>query len=108
MRQCHNDTLGTILTADMVGLLLGYLFVAPLSARFGHKRMVVACTAAFGASHTFQQPALRALMPTLVERGILVGARQHLRVRGASKVARELLPKIGFTHAAPNSVAWVQ
>ena len=33
---------------------------------------------------------------------------QHLSVRGASKVARELLPKIGFTHAAPNSVAWVQ
>lgn len=44
-----SDTLGTILTADLVGLLLGYLFVAPLSARFGHKRIVVACTAAFGA-----------------------------------------------------------
>ena len=43
-----NGTLGTILTADMVGLLLGYLFVAPLSARFGHKRVVVLCTAAFG------------------------------------------------------------
>jgi len=42
------STLGTILTADMVGLLLGYLFVSPLSARFGHKSMVVACTAAFG------------------------------------------------------------
>jgi AAHS family 4-hydroxybenzoate transporter-like MFS transporter len=44
-----NDTLGTILTADLAGLLLGYLFVAPLSARFGHKRMVVACTTVFGA-----------------------------------------------------------
>ena len=43
------STLGTILTADMVGLLLGYLFVSPLSARFGHKRLVVVCTAAFGA-----------------------------------------------------------
>ncbi|HEY4265577.1 MAG TPA: MFS transporter [Micropepsaceae bacterium] len=43
------STLGTILTADMVGLLLGYLFVSPLSARFGHKRMVVFSTAAFGA-----------------------------------------------------------
>ena len=43
------STLGSILTADMVGLLLGYLFLSPLSARFGHKRMVVACTAAFGA-----------------------------------------------------------
>jgi AAHS family 4-hydroxybenzoate transporter-like MFS transporter len=43
------STLGTILTADMVGLLLGYLFVAPFSARLGHKRMVVFSTAAFGA-----------------------------------------------------------
>jgi AAHS family 4-hydroxybenzoate transporter-like MFS transporter len=42
------STMGNILTADMVGLLLGYLFVSPLSARFGHKRIVVACTAAFG------------------------------------------------------------
>ena len=47
--QVPSATLGTILTADMVGLLLGYLFVSPFSARFGHKRMVVACTAAFGA-----------------------------------------------------------
>lgn len=49
-RQWHvpPSTLGTILTADMVGLLLGYLFLSPLSARFGHKRMVVACSAAFG------------------------------------------------------------
>jgi AAHS family 4-hydroxybenzoate transporter-like MFS transporter len=44
-----NSTLGTILTADMVGLLLGYLLLSPLSARVGHKRMVVACTTAFGA-----------------------------------------------------------
>ncbi len=42
------SVLGTILTADMVGLLLGYLFVAPLSARFGHKRTVIACTTFFG------------------------------------------------------------
>ena len=43
------STLGTILTADMVGLLLGYLFLSPFSAQLGHKRMVVFCTAAFGA-----------------------------------------------------------
>ena len=48
--QVPNGTLGTILTADMVGLLLGYLFLSPFSARFGHKRMIIACTAAFGAS----------------------------------------------------------
>ncbi|HYM19186.1 MAG TPA: MFS transporter, partial [Micropepsaceae bacterium] len=43
------NMVGTILNADMVGLLLGYLLVAPLSAHFGHRRMVIACTAAFGA-----------------------------------------------------------
>lgn len=44
-----NSTLGTILSADMVGLLLGYLCLSPLSARIGHRRMIIACTAAFGA-----------------------------------------------------------
>ncbi len=33
--------------------------------------IIYACTAAFGASHAFQQPALRALMPTLVARNVL-------------------------------------
>jgi MFS transporter, AAHS family, 4-hydroxybenzoate transporter len=42
------STLGLILSADMLGLLFGYLVLSPLSARFGHKRMVVACTTAFG------------------------------------------------------------
>jgi AAHS family 4-hydroxybenzoate transporter-like MFS transporter len=42
------DTVGTILSADLLGLLFGYIFLAPLSARFGHKRMVIACTTFFG------------------------------------------------------------
>ena len=46
------------------------LAIASLSGTLG-SALIYACTAAFGASHTFQQPALRALMPTLVERGIL-------------------------------------
>ena len=33
--------------------------------------IIYACTAAFGASPAFQQPALRALMPTLVARSVL-------------------------------------
>src|SRR3977135_191349 len=44
-----NTTLGTLLSAEMTVVLWGYLFLSPLSARFGHKRMVVACTTAFGA-----------------------------------------------------------
>jgi len=38
-----SDTLGTILTADMVGLC-SLSFLSPFSARFGHKRMVSLCT----------------------------------------------------------------
>jgi len=43
------DVLGWVLAADKVGLLIGYLFVAPLSARFGHKRTAIACILSFGA-----------------------------------------------------------
>jgi len=78
-----NSTLGTILTADMVGLLLGYLFVSPLSAQFGHKTMVVACTAAFGA--------LTFLTITSTEVAVLIGFR--------------FLTGIGVGGAMPSAVA---
>src|SRR3982751_5717384 len=42
------DVLGWILSADKVGLFLGYLFVAPLSAHFGHKRLAIGCIVTFG------------------------------------------------------------
>src|SRR6266513_4217428 len=42
------DVLGWILAADKVGLLIGYLFVAPLSGYFGHKRVSIRCIVLFG------------------------------------------------------------
>jgi AAHS family 4-hydroxybenzoate transporter-like MFS transporter len=42
------DVLGWILAADKVGLLIGYLFVAPLSGYYGHKRVSIACIVLFG------------------------------------------------------------
>jgi MFS transporter, AAHS family, 4-hydroxybenzoate transporter len=42
------DVLGWILAADKVGLLIGYLFVAPLSGYFGHKRVAINCIVTFG------------------------------------------------------------
>jgi AAHS family 4-hydroxybenzoate transporter-like MFS transporter len=42
------DVLGWILAADKIGLLIGYLFVAPLSGYFGHKRVAIACIVSFG------------------------------------------------------------
>ena len=43
-----STALGWILAANRVGLLLGYLLVAPLSAYYGHKRVAIACIATFG------------------------------------------------------------
>ncbi len=43
-----DDVLGWILSADKIGLLIGYLFVAPLSGYFGHKRVAISCIVTFG------------------------------------------------------------
>ncbi|MEA3001673.1 MAG: transporter, family, 4-hydroxybenzoate transporter [Sphingomonadales bacterium] len=40
--------LGPILSASLVGLMVGYLFVSPLAGRFGDKAMIVASTLVFG------------------------------------------------------------
>jgi MFS transporter, AAHS family, 4-hydroxybenzoate transporter len=42
------DVLAWVLSADKVGLLIGYLFVAPLSGYFGHKKVAIGCIAMFG------------------------------------------------------------
>lgn len=41
------EILGSIFSAALVGLMIGYLAIAPLSARFGHKRMMLASTLLF-------------------------------------------------------------
>ncbi|SAL68607.1 major facilitator transporter [Caballeronia udeis] len=41
------EILGSIFSAALVGLMVGYLAVAPLSARFGHKRMMLASSVLF-------------------------------------------------------------
>src|SRR5262249_36514631 len=70
-----SDTLGTILSADLVGLILGYLLVAPLSAGFGHKRIVIVCTAAFGllTSLTITANSVNTLLSFRFLTGIGVG-----------------------------------
>jgi len=47
------DVLGWILAADKIGLLLGYLFVAPLSGYYGHKRVAIGCIVLFGVMALF-------------------------------------------------------
>src|SRR5438067_13542661 len=46
--QLSRDVLAWVLSADKVGLLIGYLFVAPLSGYFGHKRVSIGCILFFG------------------------------------------------------------
>ncbi|MET7501313.1 MFS transporter [Streptomyces microflavus] len=40
--------LGPIFSAALVGLMIGYLALSPLSDRFGHKRVIIAATVVFG------------------------------------------------------------
>ncbi|HTH98847.1 MAG TPA: MFS transporter [Stellaceae bacterium] len=42
------DQLGVIFSSAVAGAVCGYLFIAPLSARFGQKGMMASCTAGFG------------------------------------------------------------
>ncbi|MDB5835551.1 MAG: major facilitator superfamily aromatic acid/H+ symporter [Caballeronia sp.] len=41
------EILGSIFSVALVGLMIGYLAIAPLSARFGHKRMMLASSVLF-------------------------------------------------------------
>jgi MFS transporter, AAHS family, 4-hydroxybenzoate transporter len=43
-----HQMLGPIFSAALVGLMVGYLLVSPLSDRFGHRRMMIISTVAFG------------------------------------------------------------
>lgn len=42
------EVLGPIFSAALIGLMVGYLALAPLSDRLGHRRLVLASTVAFG------------------------------------------------------------
>ncbi|MCZ4519431.1 MFS transporter [Rhodococcus ruber] len=42
------SALGPIFSAAIAGLMIGYLALSPLARRFGHRRMVIACTCIFG------------------------------------------------------------
>ncbi|TCK33288.1 AAHS family 4-hydroxybenzoate transporter-like MFS transporter [Paraburkholderia sp. BL8N3] len=48
-KQWHlpREILGSIFSAALVGLMVGYLVISPLSGRFGHKRMMVVSTVFF-------------------------------------------------------------
>jgi AAHS family 4-hydroxybenzoate transporter-like MFS transporter len=43
-----NELLGPIFSSGLLGVFGGYLFLAPISGRIGHRLMMIACTASFG------------------------------------------------------------
>lgn len=75
--------LGPIFSSALVGLMIGYLVLSPLSDRFGHRRLVIAGTALF---------ALASLV------SVWVGGVAEL-------VVLRLITGIGLGAAAPSAVA---
>jgi MFS transporter, AAHS family, 4-hydroxybenzoate transporter len=48
--QLPHHLIGPVLTSALAGLLVGYLFLSPLSERLGHRRMVLIATVVVGVS----------------------------------------------------------
>jgi AAHS family 4-hydroxybenzoate transporter-like MFS transporter len=63
------DLLGYMFSSALVGLMIGYLAIAPLAGRFGNRRVTIACVLGFGiltvisttASGTYELMAYRLL-----------------------------------------------
>ena len=43
-----HDLLGYMFSSGLVGLMIGYLCISPLSGRFGQRRVIIGCVASFG------------------------------------------------------------
>ena len=43
------EALGPVLSAAIFGLMVGYLALSPMAARFGHRRVIIVTTGVFGA-----------------------------------------------------------
>lgn len=70
------DVLGPVFSSALAGLMVGYLLVAPLSDKFGHRRLVVVSTLAFALT-TFATIFARNVTELMVLRfatGIALGS----------------------------------
>jgi len=83
--------IGLIFSSGLTGVLLGQLFIAPLSGRFGTKFMIVLCTFLFGALTmlTTVAPSVNALIALRFLTGLGLGGAQPL----ASAIIGEFCPK---------------
>jgi AAHS family 4-hydroxybenzoate transporter-like MFS transporter len=78
-----HQVLGPIFSSALAGLMVGYLFISPLSDRFGHRRVMIVSTIAFGLF-----TALNALTTNVTELLVL-----------------RFLTGVGLGAAAPSAVA---
>jgi AAHS family 4-hydroxybenzoate transporter-like MFS transporter len=83
--------LGPILSAAIVGLMLGYLVLSPLANRVGHRRVVVVCTAIFGS---LTLASAMAMEPShLIALRFLTGAGLGAVIPSVVSLTSEFAPK---------------
>lgn len=83
--------LGPILSAAIVGLMIGYLVLSPVANRVGHRRVVIVCTAMFG---TLTLASALALEPThLIALRFLTGAGLGAVIPSVVSLTSEFAPK---------------
>jgi AAHS family 4-hydroxybenzoate transporter-like MFS transporter len=84
-------SLGPILSAAIVGLMIGYLVLSPLANRVGHRRVVIVCTAMFG---TLTLASALAMEPThLIALRFLTGAGLGAVIPSVVSLTSEFAPK---------------
>lgn len=85
------DMLGPIFSSALVGLMVGYLLLAPLSDRFGHRRMMIVSTVAFGILTAIN--ALTTNVTELMALRFLTGLGLGAAIPSAVALTSEYTPK---------------
>lgn len=83
--------MGTIFSSTLVGLMVGYLALSPLSDRFGHRRVILASTFFFGLSTLLT--ILATNVPALLALRFLTGLGLGAAAPGAIALTGEYSPK---------------
>ena len=89
--QLSHEILGPILASALAGLLVGYLFLSPLSDRLGHRRMVLIATIVVGAFTLTTLLATNA--PELIALRFITGVGLGAAIPSAVALTSEYTPK---------------
>lgn len=85
------DMMGTIFSSTLVGLMAGYLVLAPLSDKFGHRRVILASTFFFGLCTLLT--VLATNVPELLVLRFITGLGLGAAAPGAIALTGEFSPK---------------